>query len=86
MPMERIETSVGRLEVQATFSLTGRRKTRNTVAGCKVVHGQAFSSPTYRYRVMRGEQVLCDESVPTTLYHFKEQVGIYRSSGRHAER
>ncbi|KAM3573112.1 hypothetical protein VYU27_004923 [Nannochloropsis oceanica] len=80
MPMERVETSVGRMEVQATFALTGRRKARNTVAGCKVLSGAAFSGSQYRYRVMRKEEgreegvVVCDESPPATLYHFKEQV------------
>ena len=74
MPMERVETSVGKLEVQATFALTGRRKTRNRVAGCKVLQGSAFSGAGYRYRVKRGEAVLCDESAPSTLFHFKEQV------------
>ncbi len=74
MPMERVETPVGRLEVQATFALTGRRRTRNRVAGCQVVQGSAFSAPSYRYRVRRGDAVLCEESAPTTLYHFKEQV------------
>ena len=84
MPMERVEASVGRMEVQATFALTGRRKAQNTVAGCKVVSGGAFSGSQYRYRVLRkekeggeeggGERVVCDESPPATLYHFKEQV------------
>jgi len=84
MPMERVEASVGRMEVQATFALTGRRKAKNTVAGCKVVSGGAFSGSQYRYRVVRKEKeggeeegrevVVCDESPPATLYHFKEQV------------
>ena len=74
MPMERIESPVGKLEVQATFSLTGRRRTRNLVAGCKVLSGAAFSASQYRYRVTRGGEVVCDESPPATLFHFKEQV------------
>jgi translation initiation factor IF-2 len=74
MPMERVETSVGKLEVQATFALTGRRRTKNRVAGCKVLQGSALSGAAYRYRVRRGDAVLCDDSAPATLYHFKEQV------------
>lgn len=74
MPWERVETSVGKMEVQAMFTLTGKRRARNTVAGCKVVSGGVFSGQQYRYRVMRGGEAVCKESPPATLYHFKEQV------------
>lgn len=74
MPLERVETLVGRLEVQQTFTLSGKRKTKQPVAGCRVVHGSAFSSANHRYRVLRGGEVLCDESPPHSLNHFKETV------------
>ena len=72
--MERVETFAGRLEVQQIFALTGKRRTKNRVAGCRVVAGQAFSAPSYRYKVIRNGEVLCPESPIHSLFHFKEQV------------
>lgn len=74
MPSERVEESQGKLEVAEIFALTGKRKTKNRVAGCRVVAGKAFSSTNYHYRVLRDGTVLMEDMLPSSLYHFKESV------------
>lgn len=69
-----MEEPQGKLEVAEIFTLTGKRKTRNKVAGCRVVTGKAFSSTSYYYRVMRDGAVVVEDMPPSSLYHFKESV------------
>ena len=74
MPVERAEEPQGKLEVAQVFALTGKRKTKHKVAGCRVLSGKAFSSTTYRYRVVRDGQVLAEDALPASLNHFRETV------------
>jgi hypothetical protein len=62
------------------FALTGRRKTKNEVAGCRVVHGSAYTGNQYRYKVIRAGEVLCPETTPASLNHFKTAVQEVRKA------
>jgi len=74
MPVVQVEEFQGKLEVAEIFSLTGKRKTKHKVAGCRVLLGKAYSSTNYRYRVLRGEEVIAVDAQPASLNHFKESV------------